>query len=115
MPELALQTQKNPKNKGHVCVFMKCQGHCDVRGAEGQMTLAKQARTLALAIADVFHYKNAECTLFPLKGLWPVGSVEFGAQTSLRKELLSGLLIRASLGKPVYGWFYQKRSWGVTP
>lgn len=32
---------------------MKWQGHYDVRRAEGQMTLAKQARTLPLAIVNV--------------------------------------------------------------
>lgn len=78
-PELAQQTQNKPKNKGHVCAFMKCQGHCDVRGAEGQMTLAKQARTLPLAIANVsFTTKTESVRSFYAKacGPWALLSLE---------------------------------------
>ena len=58
---------------------MKCRGHCDVRGAEGQMTLAKQARTLALAIADVsFTTKTQSVHSFHVKacGPWALLSLE---------------------------------------
>lgn len=48
---------------------MKCQGHCDVKRTQIQMTLAKQARTLPAAIANVSTTKMQNVYTF-YTGLW---------------------------------------------
>lgn len=43
-----------------------------------------------------------------------MGSVEFEGRLTWERSFES-LSLKLAFGKPVYGWFYQKPSWGVTP
>ena len=54
---------------------MKCQDYCDVKGAQVQMALAKQTRTLPLATANVSITAKMHNVYTFYTGLWPISSV----------------------------------------
>ena len=61
-----------PKKEWQVCAFMNYQGHCDVKGAQIQLTLAKQARTLPLATAKISTTKMQNVYTFYTEACGPL-------------------------------------------
>lgn len=100
-----LNITKGQRWRRHVCAVIKCQDHCDVRGGQDEMTLAKQEGHCPWPLLMCpFLQKCRTRTLFTqrLVARW---LCESGGQTCLRKKLLSESPSLKSLGKPASDGF----------